>query len=80
MKTQIVPSERDEKSGKFTEQYPREAFLQAVENIENATTAKVAEAVGCSYDLAYRRLNSLADEGELTRIEIGSSFVWFREQ
>ncbi len=71
-----MPVDRDEDSGKFTEQYPREAFLRAVENTENATTKQVAEAVGCSYDLAYRRLNELEEEGEVTCTEIGSSFVW----
>jgi predicted transcriptional regulator len=73
-----VPADRDEESGKFTEKYPREAFLSAVENIENATTKKVSERVGCSYDLAYRRLNTLADDGEVNREEIGASFVWSR--
>lgn len=71
-----MPTDRDKESGKFTEQYPREAFLRAVENIENATTKKVANEVGCSYDLAYRRLNSLAGEDEIRRLEIGSTFVW----
>lgn len=73
-----MPADRDEESGKFTEKYPREAFVRAVENIENATTKKVANEVGCSYDLAYRRLNTLAEESEITRTEIGSSFVWSR--
>lgn len=73
-----VPADRDEESGKFTEKYPREAFLRAVEDVENATTKKVADNVGCSYDLAYRRLNTLTDEGDVTRVEIGSSFVWSR--
>lgn len=71
----MVP-ERDDESGKFTEKYPREAFLQAVSAIENATTMKVAEEVGCSYDLAYRRLNALVEDGEIARTQIGSSFVW----
>ncbi|WP_202935172.1 transcriptional regulator [Halorussus amylolyticus] len=70
--------ERDGDSGKFTEQYPREAFLQAVADLENATTAKVAERVSCSYDLAYRRLNALAEDDEIARTQIGSSFVWTR--
>jgi len=76
METGSVPADRDDNSGKFTQKYSREAFLRAVDTIENATTKKVATEVGCSYDLAYRRLNELADEGEIDRIEIGSSFVW----
>ena len=71
-----MTADRDEDSGKFTEQYPREAFLQAVNTIDNATTARVADEVGCSYDLAYRRLKDLEKEGDVTQTEIGSSFVW----
>lgn len=73
-----MTADRDEESGKFTEQYPREAFLRAVESIDNATTARIAEEVGCSYDLAYRRLNTLEEDGEVTHTKIGSSFVWSR--
>lgn len=71
-----VGQDRDEDSGKFTEQYPEEAFLKAVERLETATTTEIAEVVGCSYDLAYRRLNTLVDEGKVQRKEIGPSFVW----
>jgi hypothetical protein len=73
-----VPTDRDDDSGKFTERYPREAFLNAVSSLDTATTSRVAEKVGCSYDLAYRRLNSLCDEGLIQKKEIGSSFVWTR--
>ncbi|WP_254272949.1 transcriptional regulator [Haloarcula marina] len=71
-----MTTSRDDDSGKFTEQYPRSAFVEAVANIENATTTKVAEEVGCSYDLAYRRLNALESENEIERITVGSSFIW----
>jgi len=47
-----------------------------VASIENATTTKVAEEVGCSYDLAYRRLNVLESEDEIERITVGASFIW----
>jgi len=71
-----VTTGRDEDSGKFTEQYPREAFVRAVVSIENATTTEVADEVGCSYDLAYRRLNALESDDEIESITVGSSFVW----
>ncbi len=71
-----MTADRDEESGKFTEKYPSEAFLQGVNTLDNATTARVADEVGCSYDLAYRRLKELEEEGKVTRTEIGSSFVW----
>lgn len=67
---------RDDKTGKFDEEYPRESFLEAVEEIGTATTSRVADHVGCSYDLAYRRLNELLERGEVEREEVGGSFVW----
>lgn len=67
---------RDDETGRFTEQYARESFLDAVEQHDNATTAEVAVTVGCSYDLAYRRLSALADDGSVRRTKIGATFVW----
>ena len=71
-----MTADRDEESGKFTEKYSREAFLQAVDKLDNATTARVADDVGCSYDLAYRRLKQLEEDGEVSQTKIGSSFIW----
>ncbi|RKS83482.1 hypothetical protein BDK61_2867 [Haloarcula quadrata] len=71
-----MPDDRDEESGKFTQQYQSEAFLEAVSSINNATTSRIADEVGCSYDLAYRRLKSLEEEDEIKREEVGGSFVW----
>lgn len=71
-----MTANRDEDSGKFTEQYSRETFVKAVDSIENATTSQVAEEIGCSYDLAYRRLNALEESNEVSSTKIGSSFVW----
>jgi hypothetical protein len=74
----VMPTNRDDESGRFLEEYPMEAFLKAVEELEVATTSKVAECVGCSYDLAYRRLNTLSKDGDVERTEVGGSFVWAR--
>lgn len=71
---------RDDKTGQFSREYPTAAFLDAVETVDPTTTAKVADAVGCSYDLAYRRLNELADKGQLQRIDVGGSFIWRRQE
>jgi len=73
-----VTADRDEESGQFSEQYPRDAFIRAVDTIENATTKKVSEEVGCSYDLAYRRLKALEEQGAVTSTMIGSSLIWSR--
>jgi hypothetical protein len=75
-----VPADRDNESGQFCEQYPTEKFFKAIQDLEVATTTNVAEEVGCSYDLAYRRLNSLAEEGSVTKTDVGGSFIWTAEQ
>lgn len=73
-----MPTERDDDSGQFREQYSGELFLEAVVELDVATTSKVAEHVGCSYDLAYRRLNTLSERGEVEKTDVGGSFVWSR--
>lgn len=73
-----MPPDRDEDTGQFSEEYPATSFLQAVQELEPATTTRVAEAVGCSYDLAYRRLHELVDQGDLEKQKVGGSFVWRR--
>ena len=71
-----MTSNRDGETGRFTEQFPEQLFVDAVADVRNATTARVASEVGCSYDLAYRRLNELADAGAVVRVEVGGTFVW----
>jgi len=67
--------DRDEE-GQYTETYPDEAFLRAVDQLSVASTQNVADEVGCSYDLAYRRLKSLEEDGEVEHEEVGRSFIW----
>ena len=62
--------------GKFNEQYPDEDFISTVESLPVASTQNVADEVGCSYDLAYRRLQDLEEEGDIIREEVGGSFIW----
>jgi len=67
--------DRDE-SGQFTEEYEDGAFLSAIDALPVASTQNVADRVGCSYDLAYRRLQTLEEDGEVGKEEVGGSFVW----
>jgi hypothetical protein len=71
-----MAEDRDEK-GKYTETYPDSAFFEAVRQLPVASTQNVAEEVGCSYDLAYRRLGDLFEKGALEREEVGNSFVYY---
>lgn len=70
--------QRDEESGEFTDQYPRQKFLEAVEELEIATTSRVAEYVDCSYDLAYRRLREFEEEDIVNKNDVGGLFIWSR--
>jgi CTP-dependent riboflavin kinase len=67
--------DRDDE-GKFNKQYPDEDFISTVESLPVASTQNVADEVGCSYDLAYRRLQDLEEEDDIVREEVGGSFVW----
>lgn len=71
-----MPGDRDKDTGQFTEQFPVSAFVVAVEELEPTTTSSVAEEVGCSYDLAYRRLKELEEAGEVVAMEVGNTFLW----
>ena len=69
--------DRDEE-GKYSESFSDADFIDGVESVPVASTQNVAEFVGCSYDLAYRRLNELHRAGNVEREEVGGSFVYYR--
>jgi len=73
----MAGDDRDEE-GKYTETYADEAFLSAIDETDVASTQAVADGVGCSYDLAYRRLKQLEDDGEVKSQEVRNAFVWLR--
>jgi CTP-dependent riboflavin kinase len=68
--------DRDEE-GKYDQSFADSDFLNAVESVPVASTQNVADEVGCSYDLAYRRLKQLFDDDEIEREEVGGSFVYY---
>jgi hypothetical protein len=74
----MMPRERDEGSGQYTESYPLDVFLDAIHDAEDefAGTGEIAEQVGCSERLALLKLDRLADEGRARSREIGRSSVW----
>jgi len=76
--TELMPNaERDDESGKYTSTYPREAFVDAVRAADGfAGTQDVADAVGCSYELAYKRLRALADAGDVESQKVANARVW----
>jgi predicted ArsR family transcriptional regulator len=69
-------ADRDDDSGQYTEKYPRQEFLDGVAGIEMAGTQDIADAVGCSYETAYKKLRALEDEGVVESRKVANSRVW----
>jgi len=63
-------------AGRFGMEYDRADFLVAVEEADHATAKKVAERVGCSPDLARKRLRHLEDEGIVESTDLGRTLLW----
>lgn len=76
--TEPMPgAERDNDSGQYTETYDTEEFLAAIDDSEGMTgTQDVADAVGCEYETAYKRLRKLADEGVVDSQKVANARVW----
>lgn len=68
---------QDEETGKITQQYSDEKFIEVVKDSSPASTSEVAEGVGCSSDNAYRRLKSLEEAGKIQSKMAGNSLIWF---
>jgi len=70
-------ADRDEESGQYTETYAPEAFVDAVRDADGLVgTQAVADAVGCSYELAYKRLRSLEEDGDVGSEKVANARVW----
>jgi len=68
--------ERDNRSGRYTTEFDLEDFVEAVKKLGFASTREVADEIGCSYDLAYRRLKELRDDGVIDGRKIGNTYHW----
>ena len=72
-------AERDNDSGQYTETYPTDEFLGAIDDVDGvAGTQDVADAVGCSYETAYKKLRSLEDAGAVESEKVANARVWLR--
>lgn len=70
-------ADRDEDSGKYTETFPDEEFIDAIDALGgSASTQEVADAVGCAYRTAHAKLTELSDEGRVSKREVGRAFLW----
>jgi hypothetical protein len=78
--TEPMPgADRDDDSGQYTEKYPTAEFLEAIDTADGmAGTQDVADAVGCSYETAYKKLRGLEDDGAVASQKVANARVWFR--
>jgi len=72
----IMSDERDDFSGRYTETYSLNAFIKAVEVHDTASTQDIADEVGCSYNLAYRRLKELSSKNKIRGEKVGNTYIW----
>lgn len=68
--------DRDEESGKFTEAYPQEDFVEALEELGSTGTTDVSDFVGCDRRTAYLKLQSLEEEGKVNSQKVGNALLW----
>lgn len=68
--------DREPDTGRIREQFSDEAFLNAVQEHEPASTQEVADEVGCSRRNADVRLKDLEEEGMVESKMAGNSLVW----
>lgn len=72
-----MPRDRDEKTGKYTEKYPAEDFLSAIDSLNgSAGTQEVADEVGCAYRTAYAKLTELDQENKISSRKVGNAKLW----
>ncbi|QDX41177.1 transcriptional regulator [Salarchaeum sp. JOR-1] len=68
--------DRDEESGKFTEEYPPQEFLEALSEIGPSGTTDISDHIGCDRRTAYLKLKSLEEEGKVRSKKVGNSLLW----
>lgn len=69
--------ERDDSTGKFTETFPAEDFLEAIAALDGeAGTSEVADEVGCAYRTAKAKLDALEEAGDVVSRRVGSALLW----
>jgi predicted transcriptional regulator of viral defense system len=72
-------ADRDPESGQYQASHEGHEFVKAVAREGDiATTADVADRVGCAHRTALMYLNDLEDEGRIESTKAGRAKVWSR--
>lgn len=71
---------RDEETGRFTQEFDVEEFIEALQSDEldtPAATSEVAAVVGCDHDTAYKKLRAAEDDGRVGTRKAGNTRLWW---
>ena len=68
--------DRDDESGKFTEEYPIEDFIEAIRELDSAGTSDIADYIGCDRRTAYLKLQALDEENKVESQKVGNALLW----
>ena len=72
-----MPRDRDAESGKYTDAFSDEDFIEAIHAEGGlAGTTAIAEIVGCTRRQALNRLKELREQDKVTSKDVGRSLVW----
>lgn len=74
--SELMP-ERDETSGRFIDEYPRDSFIESIRALDGfATTSEVAANVGCIRETAYKKLKQMEQDGEVHSRASNGTLLW----
>jgi hypothetical protein len=69
--------ERDAESGKYTDAYSDEEFIEAIQSEGGlAGTSAVADIVGCTHRQALNRLKELREQNKVSSKDVGRALAW----
>jgi GTP-sensing pleiotropic transcriptional regulator CodY len=72
---------RNEDSGRYTDEYSREAFLDALRTLDGAGgTSEIANEVGCIRETAYKKLRAMRNDGLVNSRDVGGSLLWILKE
>jgi len=73
----VMPKNRDNETGEYTETYPFEEFISALESLGGTgSTQEVADEIGCAYRTAHAKLTELEEQNEVTSRKVGNAKLW----
>jgi len=64
------------KTGLYASQYSTDTIIETLERGDVVGTQDVADALGCVYDTAYKRLRKLEDEGRVESQKVANTRIW----